>query len=88
MESNERDVFGNAHCEVGMKGGKSEFYPTFRVRNCSFIVQCYSNGRGRFMALMEYVVGGKQNFIFILVHRGWRMVTLMRGVYGGWESCK
>lgn len=62
-----------------MKGLKSDFY-TFKG-NHKLIAQHCSNGRGMFMAPVEYRAGGRHKFIFIPEGKeggGWRrMVTAL-----------
>lgn len=62
---------------------RKDFYTMVREGNHSFIVQLCSNVRNCYMALMEYGVGSKCSFIFILEKmecNGWR-----RMAEGLWE---
>lgn len=59
--------------------GLKEFVKSSRVGNKAFIAQRCSNKHGRFLAVVEYGVGGRRDFAIILEGRGgrgWRVFTL------------
>lgn len=79
--------------EECLKVERKDFYDTSREGDRGFISQRCSNAHGRYMALVEYGGGDKQNFIFIPEERGskgWRkLADALReaGREGGHVGC-
>lgn len=69
-----------------MKDEKKDFYTTSREGTKSFIAQRCSNVRGHYMALVEYVGGGRSSFIFVPKELGGKLEENGRCAMG--SSCE